>query len=184
MIGGNEWISGSGSSAGSGAAGSTDMTIAEILIALCEVALVAAIDDLAIQPRGAMDFEHPGEIVGGVRRVHTEEELSLANSGEHHVVHHAAALVQEHAVTDASHLHAGDVVREQELRQRGCLRARQTNLAHVGDVEESRSRPDRAVLLDDGAVHDGHLEAGKRGHLCARLSVSSKQRGARETFAH
>ena len=131
-----------------------------------------------------MHLAHPGKVGRRVRRVYAEEELPVADPIERHVVDDPAILVQQHAVAHPAWLHALDIVREESLGEGDRVRPNQADLAHVRYVEQPRPVSDGQVLLDDGVVDDGHLEAGKRGELRARLSVSFEQGRARQFLAH
>src|ERR1700730_9996938 len=58
------------------------------------------------------------------------------------------------------------------------MRSANFKLTHVAQIENSRGRADRKMLLDNPAVTDGHLETTENRHPCAEFLVNVKQGSA------
>src|ERR1700730_392810 len=58
------------------------------------------------------------------------------------------------------------------------MRSANFKLTHVAQIENSRGRADRKMLLDNPAVTDGHLETTENRHPCAEFLVKVKQDSA------
>ena len=99
--------------------------------------------------------------------VHAQKELALGNPVDGHIVEYATFGVAEHSVADAADSKRRDVARQEPLGARDRRSARQMELSHVRDVEEPRALSDGRVLLEDGAVLDGHLPARERNEAPA-----------------
>src|SRR5207302_5408866 len=76
------------------------------------------------------------------------------------------------------------VVREQALQERVCLRALDLDLSHVRDVEYAGVGAHCTMLLDHALVLDGHLPAGERNHARAEGDVAVVERRLQQCLRH
>ena len=103
------------------------------------------------------------EILILARGVDHQEQLVIAQIGNHQVVEDAAAFVGEHRITLHAHRQVDDVHRHQGFQGFGRIGTGQTNLAHVRDVEQPRLFAGVLVFFHhpERILH-GHVVAGER----------------------
>ena len=117
----------------------------------------------------------PRPVLVDVGGIDDEEELVVVDLVDEQVVDRAAVVVAHHAVEDLTVGGAGDVVDEDVVDVFFSLGAFDANLAHVADVENADVMAHCVVLLGDGAVLDGHIEASEGAHEGAELDMAVMQ---------
>ena len=115
-----------------------------------------------------------------VGRVDDEQVLPVREAVDDEVVDDPALLVGQQRVLRLSVRDLVEIVREHLLEKGVSRRPVDVDLAHVRDVERAAVGADRAMLLDDARVLDGHLVPGERHHPRAERDVARVERRALE----
>ena len=139
------------------------------------LAHVLRVHPAAPSPRWRADPRPVLVDVGGVHRHHV---VVVGEPVQRQVVHDPAVLVAEERVLDLTHLERRDVVRREPLERRERIRPAELELAHVAHVEAAHGAPDRAMLLHDARVLDGHVPAAEGDHPGAQAHVGGMERSA------
>ena len=114
-----------------------------------------------------------------VRGVDHHEVFIIGQPVDDHIVDDRSALVRQEAIARLADGEAGDIARDQPVNGGAGTRAGEEEFAHVGEIEQARVLPDRAMLGDDaGRVLDRHFVAGEVDHLPASADVLVEERRA------
>ena len=99
------------------------------------------------------------------------------------VVQDAALLVQDKAVAATAFCQVCQAVADSLHETVHCIRAADQEFAHVADVKNRGTFTGVLVLCQNAFILDGHVPAGKGGHLGAMLFMPAGQ-GRIEKFSH
>ena len=116
-------------------------------------------DDLDVEAGGA--FDQRGGDDGDVGRVGHDQVLLLTETVDDEVVQDTAVLGGDHGVARPTHLQLRQVAGQGVVEGPVGLGAGQSDLAHVGEVEEPGGLADRLVLGGLAAVAERHEPPGE-----------------------
>ena len=69
-------------------------------------------------------------------------------------------------------MHRGHVIGKEMVDEFSGVRTADGHFSHVGYVENAAARAHGTVFFGNAFVLDGHVESGKRTHLCAQRYVA------------
>ncbi|MNH24870.1 hypothetical protein D3C79_848260 [compost metagenome] len=119
-------------------------------------------------------------LAGGVDH---QQQLVVAQIGNHQVVEDAALVIGEQRITLHPHRQVDDIDRHQRFQGLGRIGATQADLAHVRNVEQAGLFTGVQMLLEHAQrVLDRHGVAGERHHARAQFQVQTLQRRLLELF--
>src|ERR1700694_1165408 len=118
-----------------------------------------------VAPTLAADPVEVGVLIAGVDY---QQVAAIRHRVGKDIIDDASGLVAEHGVLNPTGLEPREVTRDDPLREALILDAQ---LAHVREIEQPHSFPDRAMFLADTAVLEGHDPATEVGHLGTEADV-------------
>ena len=106
-----------------------------------------------------------------VRCVAHHQIFVFINAIDQHIVAASTVGVADERIANHPRLHAINLARADAIKKLACVTATETQSSHVRNIEETSARAALFVLLDDRAVHDGHLVARVLHHARFVLKV-------------
>ena len=120
-------------------------------------------------------LDEPPEDVVEVRSVRHHPVPIVAEPPHDHVVDHAAAFVERHAVLSTPRIDFDDVVAQLASHEFGRARPFDEEAPEVGDVEHAGAVAYGVMLCDDAVVLDGHRPAAEVRETRTELGVEVMQ---------
>ena len=118
------------------------------------------------------------EQLAAVGRIADQEVLLVAHPADNGVVPAPPLLVEHERVTALAHGHPQDPAGADAIQEPLGVGTVDAEPSHVRDVEHAPACADLAMLIDDGAVEDGHRPARELHHLGALLDVEVVEGGS------
>ena len=125
----------------------------------------------------ALDIlRNPVEVLDDVRGIDHQHEVIVCQPVGQHIVDERPGGGCQRGILGLVGRQPRGVVGGDVLDSLQRVRTGNLDFAHVRDVEQSRTRANGHVLIDDAGVFDGHVPAGEVDHARAERAMSRVQR--------
>ena len=122
----------------------------------------------------------PVEVFHDVRRVDDQHEVLVRQLVRQHIVDERALRRRQRRILNLVNRELRHIVRRDVLDGRDRIGARDLDLPHVADIEQSGTGPDGHVLVGNPGVFDRHVPAAERDHSRPEGSVARIERSLLE----
>ena len=109
---------------------------------------------------------HPSPILIDVGSIDDEEEIILAHLIYEQIIHRSTILITHHAVKDFPYWNSSNIIGKNVVDIALGIRTLHSDLAHVGDVEETYMFTNSQMLWSNTSIliKQGHIETPKGDH--------------------